>query len=105
RPRAREGLTGREVLPRRQAPHHRRGHERDPAARDRAAVAGPVTGGSPSAAARGGQPSWSAPVRAGDPRALARAISLVEDNSPIGADVLRRLFADTGRAYVIGVTG
>ncbi len=49
--------------------------------------------------------SLSAAVRAGDPRALARAISLVEDNSPIGADVLRRLFADTGRAYVIGVTG
>jgi LAO/AO transport system kinase len=49
--------------------------------------------------------SLSAAVRAGDPRALARAISLVEDNSPIGADVLQRLFADTGRAYVIGVTG
>jgi len=49
--------------------------------------------------------SLCAAVRAGDPRALARAISLVEDNSPIGADVLRRLFADTGRAYVIGVTG
>ena len=49
--------------------------------------------------------SLSAAVRAGDPRALARAISLVEDNSPIGADVLRRLFAETGRAYVIGVTG
>ena len=49
--------------------------------------------------------SLSAAVRAGDPRALARAISLVEDNSPIGADVLRRLFADTGRAYLIGVTG
>ena len=49
--------------------------------------------------------SLSAAVRAGDPRALARAISLVEDDSPIGADVLRRLFAETGRAYVIGVTG
>jgi len=49
--------------------------------------------------------SLSAAVRAGDPRALARAISLVEDDSPVGADVLRRLFADTGRAYVIGVTG
>ena len=49
--------------------------------------------------------SLSAAVRAGDPRALARAISLVEDESPIGTDVLRRLFADTGRAYVVGVTG
>ena len=32
-----QGLPGREVLPRRQDLHHRRGHERDPAAGDRAA--------------------------------------------------------------------
>ena len=34
---------GREVLPRRQAPHHRRRHERDPAPGDRPAAAGAVT--------------------------------------------------------------
>jgi LAO/AO transport system kinase len=49
--------------------------------------------------------SLSAAVRAGDPRALARAITLIEDESPVGTEILRRLFADTGRAYVVGVTG
>jgi LAO/AO transport system kinase len=49
--------------------------------------------------------SLSAAIRAGDPRALARAISLIEDESPVGTEILRRLFADTGRAYVVGVTG
>jgi len=44
-------------------------------------------------------------VLAGDPRALARAITLVEDDRPAGAAVVRGLFAKTGRAYVIGVTG
>ena len=37
--RLREGLSGREVLPRRQADHHRRGDERDPAPRHRAPAA------------------------------------------------------------------
>jgi LAO/AO transport system kinase len=44
-------------------------------------------------------------VLAGDPRAMARAISLVEDETPAGADLVREIFARTGRAYVIGVTG
>ena len=44
-------------------------------------------------------------VRQGDPRALARAISLVEDESPAGADLIRQLYADTGRAQYIGITG
>ena len=44
-------------------------------------------------------------VRQGDPRALARAISLVEDESPTGADLIRQLYADTGRAQYIGITG
>ncbi|MBI4885883.1 MAG: methylmalonyl Co-A mutase-associated GTPase MeaB [Acidobacteria bacterium] len=44
-------------------------------------------------------------VLAGDPRALARAISLVEDDTPAGVDLVRRLHANTGRAYLIGVTG
>ncbi len=42
---------------------------------------------------------------AGDPRAVARAITLIENESPAGAELLRLLFARTGRAYVIGVTG
>jgi LAO/AO transport system kinase len=44
-------------------------------------------------------------VLAGDARAIARAISLIEDESPAGADLIRRIFAKTGRAYLIGVTG
>jgi len=44
-------------------------------------------------------------VLEGDPRAIARAISLIEDESPAGADLIRRIFLQTGRAYLIGVTG
>jgi LAO/AO transport system kinase len=44
-------------------------------------------------------------VLSGDPRAVARAISLVEDESPSGARLVQRIFASTGRAYLIGVTG
>ncbi|MGH9310145.1 MAG: methylmalonyl Co-A mutase-associated GTPase MeaB [Vicinamibacterales bacterium] len=50
-------------------------------------------------------PSLAERVIAGDPRALARAITLVEDESPASADVVRSIFARTGRAYLIGVTG
>jgi LAO/AO transport system kinase len=41
----------------------------------------------------------------GDPRAIARAISLIEDEEPAGADLVRRIFHRTGRAYLVGVTG
>jgi len=44
-------------------------------------------------------------VLAGDPRAIARAISLIEDDDRAGADLLRAIFSRTGRAYLIGVTG
>ena len=44
-------------------------------------------------------------VLTGDPRALARAISLVEDESPVAASLIHDLFPHTGRAYLIGVTG
>ena len=42
---------------------------------------------------------------AGDPRAIARAISLIEDEDPSAAELVRAIFARTGRAYLIGVTG
>jgi LAO/AO transport system kinase len=42
---------------------------------------------------------------AGDPRAIARAISLIEDEDPAAADLVRAIFGHTGRAYLIGVTG
>jgi len=40
-----------------------------------------------------------------DPRAVARAISLVENESPQGAALVSRIYAQSGRAYLIGVTG
>ena len=44
-------------------------------------------------------------VRAGDKRALARAISLVENGDTLAYDVVRDLYPQTGRSYAIGVTG
>ena len=44
-------------------------------------------------------------VRAGDRRALARAISLVENGDPLAYEVVRELYPGTGAATVIGVTG
>ena len=56
------------------------------------------------------RPEWTedalvAGVLAGDRRALARAITLVEDRSPTGADVVRRVYPSTGNAASVGVTG
>ncbi len=44
-------------------------------------------------------------ARAGDPRAVARLISLVEDASPLLREVAERLAPHTGSAEVIGITG
>jgi LAO/AO transport system kinase len=44
-------------------------------------------------------------VRAGERRALARAISLVEDGDRLARDLVRELYPDTGKAYVVGMTG
>jgi LAO/AO transport system kinase len=44
-------------------------------------------------------------IRSGDPRALARAISLVENRFPGWSDLLKALFPHTGKARVIGLTG
>jgi LAO/AO transport system kinase len=41
----------------------------------------------------------------GDRRALARLISLVEDDRPGASEVLSELFPRTGGSYVIGLTG
>ncbi len=42
---------------------------------------------------------------AGDRRALARGISLVENRDPQGDELVAELFARTGRARIIGLTG
>ena len=44
-------------------------------------------------------------VLAGDRRALARAISLVEDAAPEAEQLVREVYPSTGRAASIGVTG
>ncbi len=44
-------------------------------------------------------------VRAGDKRALARAITLVEGRAPEAAGLLESLYGETGRASMVGVTG
>jgi LAO/AO transport system kinase len=44
-------------------------------------------------------------VRAGERRAIGRAISLVEARGDAGREVLRRLHPSTGRAMRLGVTG
>ena len=60
-------------------------------------MTGPTT---PSA-----RPPLSERVLQGDPRAVARAISLIEDESPQGAEVVRQVFGRTGGAYLVGITG
>ena len=44
-------------------------------------------------------------VRSGDARALARAITLVENGDPLAYELVREIYPDTGRAYALGVTG
>ncbi len=44
-------------------------------------------------------------VRAADRRALARAISLVEDGDPLAYPLVRELYPSTGHAAIVGVTG
>jgi LAO/AO transport system kinase len=44
-------------------------------------------------------------VRAGDKRALARAITLVENSEPLAYELVRELYPQTGNAYAVGITG
>jgi GTPase len=47
----------------------------------------------------------AAGVRVGDKRALARAITLVENSDPLAYEVVADIYPETGRAYAVGVTG
>ena len=49
--------------------------------------------------------SLVAAVRAGERRALARAITLVENADPLAYELVRELYPQTGHAYAVGVTG
>ena len=47
----------------------------------------------------------AAGVREGDRRALARAITLVENRDALAYDVVADLYPETGKAYAVGLTG
>ena len=49
--------------------------------------------------------TWAEQVRAGDVRALSRAITAIENHQAEAAELLRLLFPHTGQAYLTGVTG
>jgi LAO/AO transport system kinase len=44
-------------------------------------------------------------LHSGDPRALARAISTIENHAPGWIELLKELFPHTGKALTIGITG
>ncbi len=48
---------------------------------------------------------WAEQVRAGDVRAVSRAITTIENHEPEAETLLRLLFPHTGQAYLTGVTG
>jgi LAO/AO transport system kinase len=49
--------------------------------------------------------TWIAQLRSGDVRALARAISTVENRAPGWSELLKALFRHSGNARVLGLTG
>jgi LAO/AO transport system kinase len=49
--------------------------------------------------------NWVEQVRAGDVRAISRAVSAIENRSREAEEILRRLFPHTGHAYRVGITG
>jgi len=48
---------------------------------------------------------WAEKVRAGEVRAISRAITAIENHAPEAEELLRQLFPATGHAYLTGVTG
>ncbi len=49
--------------------------------------------------------NWAAQIRAGDVRAISRAVSAIENRAGEAESLLKELFPYTGRALRIGVTG
>jgi LAO/AO transport system kinase len=49
--------------------------------------------------------SLTAGVRAGEKRALARAITLVENSDPLAYELVQDVYPATGQAYAVGITG
>jgi LAO/AO transport system kinase len=73
-------------------------------------MSGPPSNLPTRVAAVAGRRDWTretlaAGVRDGDRRALARAITLVENGDPLAYGVVADLYPTTGNAYAVGVTG
>lgn len=49
--------------------------------------------------------NWAAQIRAGEVRAISRAVTAIENGDPEARRILRELFPSTGRAWRIGITG
>src|SRR5215467_2571148 len=49
--------------------------------------------------------TWAEQIRAGEIRAVSRAITAIENHAPEAEPLLRELFPQTGHAYLTGVTG
>ena len=62
-----------------------------------------IEGGAPVSSERGAD--LIARARGGDKRATARLLSIVENDEPAAAGILRDLYPETGAARVVGVTG
>jgi LAO/AO transport system kinase len=64
-----------------------------------------VTVRKPSRAKRDSLGSQIDALRAGDKRAAAKLISLIEDDEPHSTDALGQVYRFTGRAHIVGFTG
>jgi LAO/AO transport system kinase len=49
--------------------------------------------------------NWADQICTGDVRAVSRAITAIEDHDPQAEHLVERIFPNTGKAFVIGVTG
>src|SRR5262245_32011153 len=49
--------------------------------------------------------TWAEQIRAGEIRAVSRAITAIENHAPEAEPLLKELFPQTGHAYLTGVTG
>jgi LAO/AO transport system kinase len=49
--------------------------------------------------------NWAEQIRAGDVRAISRAVTAIENRAREAEQILRELFPSTGHAYRVGITG
>src|SRR5205085_5602165 len=90
-------LPARKILARLPTLHHRRRHKRDSTTRDRKAVVKSVSSATTSTDIER--------ILVGEARAVARAISKVEDGAEDAAELMKAIYPHTGRGLVVGITG